>query len=165
MPVAASKVGIVKRKGDKKVVSVSDLKGLVVGSTPPTGGPAQIFQVYNKDTLQKAGKSPDQVKFFQSSADLFQALADHQIDAAVESMPVILGGMRKIPDAFEVVGTFGDPFWIGWVTRPEDGDLRDALNVELRKLRDSGEMSRLQMKWLGYAVTIPDSGYLPAGAK
>jgi len=80
-------------------------------------------------------------------------------------MPVILGGMRKIPDAFEVFGTFGTPFWIGWVTRPEDPDLRQALNVSIRKLRDSGELARLQKKWLGYTVDIPDSGYLPAGAK
>ena len=41
-------------------------------------------------------------------------------------MPVLLGAMKKYPDKFEVVGTFGEPFWVGWVTRPEDLDLRDA---------------------------------------
>ena len=164
MPVAASKVGIVKRKGDKKVTSVSDLKGLVIGTDPPTGGPAQILLRYVED-LKKEGKQPQDIRYFQASPDLFQALYNRQIDAVAEAMPVILGGMRKIPDAFEVVGTFGTPFWIGWVTRPEDPDLRQALNVSIRKLRDSGELARLQKKWLGYTVDIPDSGYLPAGAK
>ena len=47
----------------------------------------------------------------------------------VDSTPVLLGAMKKYPDKFEVVGTFGEPFWVGWVTRPEDLDLRDAINV------------------------------------
>ena len=164
MPVAASKVGILKRKGDSRVTSVSDLKGLVIGTDPPTGGPAQIFLKYTEE-LKKEGKEPKDTRYFQASPDLLQALNNRQIDAAVESMPVLLGGMQKIPDAFEVVGTFGDPFWIGWVTRPEDPDLREALNVEIRKLRDNGELARLQKKWFGYVVDIPDTGYLPPGAK
>lgn len=164
MPVAASKVGILKRKGDSRVMSVSDLKGLVIGTDPPTGGPAQIFLKYTEE-LKKEEKEPKDTRYFQASPDLMQALNNRQIDAAVESMPVLLGGMRKIPDAFEVVGTFGDPFWIGWVTRPEDPDLREALNVEIRKLRDNGELARLQKKWFGYVVDIPDTGYLPPGAK
>jgi polar amino acid transport system substrate-binding protein len=165
MPVAASKVGILKRKGDTRVGSVTDFKGLVVGSAPPTGGPPQIFDAYIKSTLKPAGKAPADRKYFPSSADEFQALADHQVDAVVESMPVILGAMHKMPDTFEVVGTFGNPFWIGWVARPEDGDLRDALNVEIKKLRDNGEIARLQKKWLGFEAAPPDTGYLPAGAK
>jgi polar amino acid transport system substrate-binding protein len=72
--------------------------------------------------------------------------------------------MKKYPDAFELVGTFGSPFWVGWVTRPEDLDLRDAINAQIRKLRDSGQLATWQKKWFGYTMEIPDSGYLPPGA-
>jgi polar amino acid transport system substrate-binding protein len=51
------------------------------------------------------------------------------------------------------------------VTRPEDADLRDVLSGEIRKLRDKGVLSELQKKWFGYVMTIPDTGYLPAGAR
>lgn len=164
MPVAAVKVGMLKRKGDTKVKSVSDLSGLVVGTVPPTGGPAQIFAKYN-ETLKAAAKGAADVKNFQSSPDIGVALANKQVDVMVDSAPPLLGAMKASPDAFEMVGTFGDPFWISWVTRPEDTDLRDAFNVEIKKLRDSGELTRLQQKWFGYTMEIPTSGYLPPGAK
>lgn len=164
MPVAAVKVGMLKRKGDTKVKSVSDLSGLVVGTVPPTGGPAQIFAKYN-ETLKAAGKGAADVKNFQSSPDIGVALANKQVDVMVDSAPPLLGAMKASPNAFEMVGTFGDPFWISWVTRPEDTDLRDAFNVEIKKLRDSGELTRLQQNWFGYTMEIPTSGYLPPGAK
>lgn len=164
MPVAAVNVGMLKRKGDPKVKSVSDLSGLVVGTVPPTGGPAQIFAKYN-ETLKAAGKGAADVKNFQSSPDIGVALANKQVDVMVDSAPPLLGAMKASPDAFEMVGTFGDPFWISWVTRPEDGDLRDAFNAEIKKLRDSGELKRLQQKWFGYTMDLPTSGYLPPGAK
>jgi len=164
MPVAAVKVGMLKRKGDPKVKSVSDLSGLVVGTVPPTGGPAQILAKYN-ETLKAAGKGAADVKHFQSSPDIGVALANKQVDVMVDSAPPLLGAMKASPNTFEMVGTFGDPFWISWVTRPEDTDLRDAFNVEIKKLRDSGELTRLQQKWFGSTMELPTSGYLPPGAK
>jgi polar amino acid transport system substrate-binding protein len=165
MPVAEVKVGMLKRTGDAKVKSASDLAGLVVGTVPPTGGPAQIFLKYN-DTLKAQGKGAADVKHFQSSPDIAVALANKQVDVMVDSTPPLLGAMKTSPNAFEMLGTFGDPFWVGWVTRPEDTDLRDAFNVEIKKLRDSGELKRLQQKWFGYTMSeMPTSGYLPPGAK
>jgi polar amino acid transport system substrate-binding protein len=165
MPVAEVKVGMLKRKGDTKVKSVSDLSGLVVGTVPPTGGPAQMFAKYN-ESLKAQGKGAADVKNFQSSPDIGVALANKQVDVMVDSAPPLLGAMKASPNAFEMVGTFGDPFWVGWVTRPEDTDLRDAFNAEIKKLRDSGELKRLQQKWFGYTMSdMPTSGYLPPGAK
>ena len=164
MPLAEVKVGVLKRKGDPKVKSVGDLSGLVVGTVPPTGGPAQFFLKYN-ETLKASGKGAADVKNFQSSPDIAVALANQQVDLMVDSVPPLLGAMRTSPNTFELLGTIGDPFWEGWVTRPEDGDLRDAINAEIRKLRDSGELKRLQQKWFGYTMEVPTSGYLPPGAK
>ncbi|HKV43103.1 MAG TPA: transporter substrate-binding domain-containing protein [bacterium] len=163
MPVAVVKVGLLRRKGDSRVKSVDDLTGLVVASGTPPAGPTVIFMHYN-DGLKANGKGAKEQKMFASSPDEIVALANKQVDAMVDSTPVLLGAMKKFPDTFEIVGTFGDPFWVGWVTRPQDLDLRDAINAEIRKLRDNGELVRLQKKWFGYAMTIPDTGYLPAGA-
>jgi polar amino acid transport system substrate-binding protein len=163
MPVAQVKVGLLKRKGDTRVRSVDDLSGLVVGTGTPPAGPTVIFMHYNDD-LKAKGKGVKEQKMFASSPDEIVALANKQIDAMVDSTPVLLGAMKKSPDTFELVGTFGQPFWVGWVTRPEDLDLRDAINVQIRKLRDTGELARLQKKWFGYTMTVPDTGYLPEGA-
>jgi len=163
MPIAQVKVGLLRRKGDTRVKSVADLTGLVVGTGTPPAGPTVIFMHYNDD-LKAKGKGIKEQKMFSSSPDEFVALGNKQIDALIDSTPVLLGGMKKSPGAFELVGTFGEPFWVGWVTRPDNLDLRDALNAEIRKLRDSGELAKLQKRWFGYSMPIPDTGYLPPGA-
>jgi polar amino acid transport system substrate-binding protein len=164
MPVAAAKIGIMKRAGDSKFKSIDDLTGLTIGSPVPPAGPTTAFQHYNDD-LKAKGKAADKNVYFPSSPELYLALANGQIDGAADSMLVIAEAMKKQPGKYEVVGTFGESFYIGWVTRPEDTSLRDAVNVEIRKLRDSGQLTQLQEKWFGLKMTIPDSGYLPPGAK
>jgi polar amino acid transport system substrate-binding protein len=163
MPVAQVKVGLMKRVGDTKLKTVDDLTGLTIVSGTPPAGPTVIFMHYN-DELKTKGKGAADQKMLSSSPDEILALANGQADAMVESTPVLLGAMKKYPGKFEIVGTFGDPFWVGWVTRPEDLDLRDAINAEIRKLRDSGELATMQKKWFGYTMETPDSGYLPADA-
>ena len=163
MPIAQVKVALLKRKGDAKVKTVDDLTGLTIVSGTPPAGPTVIFMNYN-ETLKANGKAAKDQKMLSSSGDEILALANGQGDAMVDSMPVLLGAMKKYPDKFEVVGTFGEPFWVGWVTRPDDLDLRDAINTEIRKLRDSGQLEVMQKKWFGYTMPIPDSGYLPEGA-
>jgi polar amino acid transport system substrate-binding protein len=163
MPVAQVKVALMKRVGDIKLKTVDDLTGLTIVSGTPPAGPTVIFMHYN-DELKAKGKGAADQKMLSSSPDEILALANGQADAMVESTPVLLGAMKKYPGKFEIVGTFGDPFWVGWVTRPEDLDVRDAINVEIRKLRDSGELATMQKKWFGYTMETPDSGYLPADA-
>jgi polar amino acid transport system substrate-binding protein len=162
MPLAQTKVGVLKLKGTSKVKSVDDLTGLTIATATPPAGPTVIFMHYN-DELKAKGKGAEQ-KMFSSSGDEILALANGQVDAMVDSTPVLLGAMKKYPDKFEVVGTFGEPFWVGWVTRPEDLGLRDAINVEIRKLRESGQLEVMQKKWFGYTMPTPDSGYLPPDA-
>jgi polar amino acid transport system substrate-binding protein len=163
MPLAQTKVGFLKLKGTSKVKSVEDLTGLTIATATPPAGPTVIFMHYN-DELKAKGNGAKEQKMFSSSGDEILALANGQVDAMVDSTPVLLGAMKKYPDKFEVVGTFGEPFWVGWVTRPEDLGLRDAINVEIRKLRDSGQLEVMQKKWFGYTMPIPDSGYLPPDA-
>jgi polar amino acid transport system substrate-binding protein len=163
MPLAQVKVGLMKRVGDTKVKSVDDLTGVVIASGTPPAGPTVIFMHYN-DGLKANGKGASGQKMFSVAADEILAVANGQADAMVDSIPVLLGAIKRYPGKFQIVGTFGPPFWVGWVTRPEDLDMRDAINAEIKKLRDSGELATLQTKWFGYKMEIPDSGYLPEGA-
>jgi polar amino acid transport system substrate-binding protein len=164
MPVAAAKIGIMRQKNGSKLKSIDDLTGLTIGSPVPPAGPTTAFQHYN-DELKAKGKGAAKNVFFQSAPELYLALANGQIDGAADSILTLTEGMKKNPGAFEIAGTFGEPFFIGWVTRPEDTSLRDAINVEIKKMRDSGQLKQWQEKWFGVSMEIPDSGYLPAGAK
>lgn len=165
MPVAVTDVAIMKRKGDDKVKDVEDLSGLAIGGPVPPSGPTSVLTNYN-ERLKASGKAGARIVHFQSDPELFLALANGQIDGAVETTLVIAEAMRKQPDLFELAGIISDkPYYFGWVTRPDDTKLREAINVEIRKLRDDGTLAELQKKWFGFTMEIPDSGYLPPDAK
>jgi polar amino acid transport system substrate-binding protein len=165
MPVAVTDVAIMKRKGDDKVKGVEDLTGLSIGGPVPPSGPTAVLTNYNEQ-LKASGKAGARIVHFQSDPELFLGLANGQIDGAVETTLVIAEAMRKQPDLFEVAGIISDkPYYFGWVTRPEDTELRDAINEEIRKLRDDSTLAELQEKWFGFTMEIPDSGYLPPDSK
>lgn len=161
MPVAVAPVALLKRKGDAKVTSVEDLSGLKIGGPVPPSGPMNVFADYNEGLGDKAAA---EVVHFQSAPDAFLALANGQVDAAVETTLTLREMMRKQPDVFEIAGTIGTPFYYGWAARPEDTDLRDAFNVEIERLNKSGELAKLQEKWFGFVMDTPTSGYLPPGS-
>jgi polar amino acid transport system substrate-binding protein len=161
MPVAVAPVALLKRKGDANVTSVEDLSGLRIGGPVPPSGPMNVLTKYSEDL---GDKGAGELIHFQSAPDEFLALANGQIDAAVETTLTIAEVMRKQPGSFEIVGEIGEPFYYGWATRPEDTDLRDAINAEIKKLNESGELGRLQEKWFGFKMDTPTSGYLPEGS-
>ena len=103
--------------------------------------------------------------FFQTAPDLYLALANGQIDGAADSMLTLAEGMKKQPGKFEIAGTFGEPFFVGWVTRPEDTSLRDAINVEIKKMRDAGQLKQWQEKWFGFAMDDPGQRLSTAGGE
>ena len=82
----------------------------------------------------------------------------------IQSVPNLAVLIKKQPGMFELVGPIVDQSYMGWVTRPEDKDLRDYLSAKILEMRDSGYLYELQDKWFGFRTDIPDSGYLPAGA-
>jgi polar amino acid transport system substrate-binding protein len=161
MLVAVANVALIKRKGDTKVKSVDDLTGLKIGGPVPPSGPMNVLTQYSESL---GSKKAGELVHFQSAPDEFLALANGQIDAAVETTLTIAEVMRQRPDTYEIVGTIGEPFYYGWATRPEDTDLRDAINAEIEKLNKSGELAKMQEKWFGFAMETPTSNYLPPGS-
>ena len=161
MPVAVAPVAILKRKGDTNVSSVEDLSKLKIGGPVPPSGPMNVFAEYNEG---QGDKGAAEVVHFQSAPDAFLALANGQVDGAIETTLTIREMMRKQPDVFEIAGTIGTPFYYGWAARPEDTDLRDEVNKVIERLNKSGELAKLQEKWFGFAMDTPTSGYLPPGS-
>ena len=163
MPIAVAPIGIWKRKEDARKISVDDLTGVVMGAVVPPSGPTTMILARNEE-LKKTGKGFAEIKYFQGSTDLALALANGQVDAWVTTALTMNAQMKKFPDKFELVGYFGDPFYYAWATRPDDTALRDAINVSLRKMRENGDMQKLQQKWFGLTMDVPTSGYMPPGA-
>lgn len=81
-------------------------------------------------------------------------------------LPVLQALMAERPGMFELIGKAAETQSLNaWVVRPEDKDLRDAINAVILDLKVSGRFAELQEKWLGMTMDLPENGYLPEGAQ
>lgn len=163
-PIAVSSEVILKRAADASIGSVKDLEGKVVGTQL---GTTTEQEARKADAALKAagGKGFKELKLCPAFPEVYVALAGGELDAVVQSAPNVAVLIKEKPGVFGLAGPVSaSSRYIGWVTRPADEDLRKRISATIKRLRDSGKLAELQNKWFGFTMTIPDSGYLPAGA-
>ncbi len=117
------------------------------------------------EQLKAKGEGFSELKLFPTFNDSFLAVANGTADAAMAGLPVLQNLMNERPGVFELVGRATDQQSLNaWVARPEDQDLRDAINKVILDLKKSGRFAEIQQKWLGMTYDLPEEGYLPDGA-
>ena len=163
VPIGEGTTWIMKRKGDTSIMSVDDMAGKVVG-TQLASGNEDASKMFEGDMKARGLEGFGELKLFTSYPEVTLALANGTLDVAVQNLPNLAVIIQKQPDMFELVGPITDISYFGWVTRPEDTDLRDYLSEQILKMRDSGKIDELQDKWFGFRMEIPNDGYLPDGA-
>ena len=163
VPIGEGTTWIMKRKGDTSIMSVDDMAGKDVG-TQLASGNEDDSKAFEADMKARGLDGFGELKLFTSYPEVTLALANGTLDVAVQNLPNLAVIIQKQPDLFELVGPITDISYFGWVTRPEDTDLRDYLSEQILKMRDSGKIDELQDKWFGFRMEIPDEGYLPEGA-
>lgn len=165
LPIADGAPYAVERKGDG-MKSVKDLNGKMVG-TQIASSTEPIARTVDSDLKAAGGPGFKGLKLYTSFPDSYVALSNGEVDAVIQSLPSIAVLVKEHPDTFAMLGPTpvkNSYNYLGWVTRPEDKDLRDFISGVIRKMRDDGRLAQLQMKWFGFQMKIPDSGYLPPGA-
>ena len=160
VPIAEGTNYTMKRAGDDSIKSVEDLAGKVVGTQLSSAGEAAAQEF--EGTLGDDGYK--ELKLYTSYPETYLALANGEIDVVVQSLPNLAVVVKKQPGVFEMLGPIGSLSYMGWVTRPEDTDLRDYLSEQILAMRDSGTLYELQDKWFGFRMEIPEKGYLPEDA-
>jgi polar amino acid transport system substrate-binding protein len=160
VPIADGTVAILKRKGDESIKGPEDIIGKVVGSQL-SSGQMQTLKEFHEELKSTKGEGAKEIKEYVSYPEAYQDLATGRIDAVANSMANLSTVIKKQPDTFEIVGTFGAPMWFSWVVRKGDEELLDYLNKKILELRDNGQLSEMQKKWFGFTMETPDSGFLP----
>ncbi|MCV9938318.1 transporter substrate-binding domain-containing protein [Boseaceae bacterium BT-24-1] len=165
-PISGGSPYAVKRKGDA-MQSPTDLNGKVVG-TQLASGPEPVTRAFDAKLKAAGGSGFKELKLFTTVAETYVALANGEVDAAiVGSLNTAALLIKDRPGIFDRLGPVptDNPFtYSGWVTRPEDTDLRDFISGVIRGMRADGRLGRLQEKWFGTVIEFPDVGYLPPGA-
>ncbi len=165
MPIADGVPYAMKRKGDK-LAKVEDLNGKVVG-TQLASSTEPVARALDAKLKAAGGTGFKELKLFTAFPESYVALANGEVDAVIQSLPSLAALVKEKSDVFELLAPTpmegGFPY-LAWVARPDDKDLRDAISVVIRKMRDDGRLAALQKKWFGFEMKIPDDGYLPPGA-
>ena len=105
-----------------------------------------------------------ELKLFTAHPEATLAVANGTCDAQTQPLPNLAVVAKNQEGVFELVGPISGKAYMGWVTRPEDTDLRDYLSSKILEMRDKGIIDELQDKWFGFKMPIPSDGYLPEGA-
>jgi polar amino acid transport system substrate-binding protein len=163
VPIAEGTTWVMKRKGDDSITKVDDIAGKVVSAQLSSGGQAAA-EDFEKDMQARGVGSYGELKLFTAYPEIFMATANGTADVAIGPLPTLAVASKKSEGTFELVGPIRDPSYMGWVTRPEDTDLRDYLSSVMLEMRDNGKLYESQDKWFGFRMPIPSEGYLPDGA-
>lgn len=163
-PIADASPYAGKRKGDS-MKTVQDLNGKVVG-TLLAGSTEPVARALN-DQLKAEGGEGFELKLYTAFTDTHVALANGEIDCCIEPLPTLALLVKERSDIFELMAPVkaGTKYaFTGWVTRPEDTDLRDFISGVITEMKKDGSLGELQEKWFGFKMNLPDSGYLPPNA-
>ncbi len=163
VPIADGTIWAMKRAGDDSIQSTDDLSDKVIGTQLASAGEAAAKE-FDAELKAKGLPGFKELKLFSAYTDTYLALANGQIDIVLNALPNLAVVSKEKPGVFEMVGATSTLVYMGWVTRPEDTDLRDYLSSKLLEMRDNGYMHELQDKWFGFRMEIPSEGHLPPGS-
>ncbi|MBZ0162879.1 MAG: transporter substrate-binding domain-containing protein [Notoacmeibacter sp.] len=163
-PVGTAMVMVLARADDDSINTLKDLNGKVVATQLASVAQPKL-EDFEGELKSEGGSGFGETKLFTSFPETHVALASSQVDAIAIPSPTAGVLMKKVPDTFKVIGPISDPAYLAWVLRPDNGDLRDFINAAIGEMADNGKLKELQMKWFGFEMETPASGYLPEGAR
>jgi polar amino acid transport system substrate-binding protein len=102
------------------------------------------------EAVEASIKPSKQPQVFNDSNDVTRALKDGRVEAVVVDLPTAFYlTAAEVPDA-KIVGQFEAPGGDEWgLLLEKDSELTECVDQAIGKLRDSGELQRLQDRWMG----------------
>ncbi len=128
--------------------SLADLEGAKIG--------VQIGTTSLEAAEEEIDPS-EEPQVFNTSNDVVTALKNEQIDAVVVDLPTALYLTAvQVPEA-TVVGQFSAPGGDQWGALLEkDSSLTSCVSEAVEELRDSGELERIEPRWMSQAAGAPE---------
>lgn len=150
VPYFQATSGIIVKEGISGIASLADLKGKTIGLTVGDAHTKLVedWNAANGDVLT--------LKYYEE--DITTILRDidaGRVDATIND-PAVAASKAEL-QGIHVVGVgeplSQEPTYFFFKKTPEGEELRDRLDADLTKLRDSGELSALSVAWFGADYT------------
>jgi polar amino acid transport system substrate-binding protein len=148
MLIRATDVGTIK--------STDDLVGKVVATK--LGTPSELVaKKIEADLKARKGAGFGEIKVFNDDPPRYLSLSQGKVDAVFNTLPTLAIVMKDAGGKFALVRGIGADNWAGLAVRKEDTELVDFLNAEIRKLKANETIYKLQEKWFGFRMNLPDT--------
>jgi polar amino acid transport system substrate-binding protein len=156
MPIADSTHYYVKRKDDDSIKEIKDLSGKTVGVQ---AGSAQLEKLPELEAMLVAsGGTLGTVVQYTSYPEAYQDLALKRLDFVVNTIINLRSLAADKPDIFEVGYAVSGRTVPAWAVAKGNTELLGVINAFLAEQKKSGNMGKLQEKWLGQAFPdLPDT--------
>jgi polar amino acid transport system substrate-binding protein len=149
-PYFTAPQAVVAPKGSSAagVTSLADLAGKKIGVQLGTT---------SLDAVQATVKPSQQPQVFNDSNDVVTALKQKRVDAVVVDLPTAFYvTAAQVPSA-KIVGQFQAPGGDAWGALLKKGSkLTPCVSKAIGQLKSSGELDRIQRKWMGAAAGAPE---------
>jgi polar amino acid transport system substrate-binding protein len=146
--VAPQAVVVGKGSDLASATSLADLKDATIG--------VQIGTT-SLDAVNDVIKPSNDPKVFNDSNDVVTALKQNQVDAIVTDLPTAFYITAAQVEGSKIIGQFkapgGDSFGL---LLEKDSKLTPCVNKALSKLKSSGELEQITVKWMGEAAGAPE---------
>jgi polar amino acid transport system substrate-binding protein len=146
--VAPQAVVVGKGSDLASATSLADLKDASIG--------VQIGTT-SLDAVNDVIKPSNDPKVFNDSNDVVTALKQNQVDAIVTDLPTAFYITAAQVEGSKIIGQFkapgGDSFGL---LLEKDSKLTPCVNKALSKLKSSGELEQITVKWMGEAAGAPE---------
>ncbi|EDQ05770.1 Glutamine-binding periplasmic protein [Sulfitobacter indolifex] len=129
----------VKSDNETAYSSVKDMEGLTVG--------VQVGTSY-KDALEASGRFDD-IKVYDSIADIMRDVALGRIDAGFGDYPIVAYQLAKGTSEVRLVQEYEAlaPGNVAIAVRKDDTELLGKINNGLKSIRENGELDKILVKW------------------
>lgn len=146
MPISESTIAYVKRKDDTSIRSLQDLAGKVLGAQQ--GGVSLAAVPDLAATLKQQGDRLGEIKQYRAFTEAYQDLLNKRLDAVLHNIVSLSVLVHEKPAIFELGERVGRKAYAAWAVKKGNQELLDLLNQFLNRQRQSGELKKLQAKWL-----------------
>ena len=160
-PIQEGTTVLIKRKDDDSIKSIEDMDGKIVGTQTSCYNEPDV-KAYSEELIADGGKGYSDLKTYDSFPEAYMELKNGTIDLVAQGYAQSATLVKNNPDDYEIIGTIGSKTYLGWAVRKSDGELYDFINEEIAKFEEDGTLAKLQEKWYGESVDLPQSDYIPA---
>jgi len=152
----ASQAMLIRASDAGTIKSIDDLVGKVVATK--LGTPSELVaKKIEADLKARKGAGFGEVKVFNDDPPRYISLSQGKVDAVFNTLPTLAIVMKDSGGKFALVRGIGADNWAGLAVRKEDTDLVEFLNAEIRKLKSNEVIYKLQEKWFGFRMNLPDT--------